>query len=416
MAPHPPDETPLDQAANPDTATSPSAARAVAPPVESPAPQVPAQASTGLVVDDVRHAYGTSMVLDGMSLTALAGEITCLLGASGAGKSTVLRLIAGHERLQSGHITLNGAVFAAPGHEPPPEKRAVGLMFQDAALFPHMRVLDNVAFGLAGAPKAEQRARAHDALEAMGLGDLGARYPHQLSGGQAQRVALARTLAPRPRIVLMDEPFANVDPTKRRALRDMARETLKASGAVVIVVTHDPDEAMDMADTIAVTGEGRILQQGPPEALYHRPEHPAVCAALGGTQALRARVVGAVLETPCGPVHLRAAPEARLQGRTAEAVLRPEALHVEPASDDQAVWSVRDVRFANGGCVVLIGSRQDGHRRDHRRDLGGACLRAAISPGHTVAHHDVSDLGFVRVCQSGPIFLFTPEGGAHVVG
>lgn len=347
----------------------------------------------GLAVRAVSHAYGGTPVLDRAVLTAKSGEITCLLGASGVGKSTILRLIGGHERVQSGEIVLDGSVLADRGTHRVAEHRPVGFVFQDAALFPHMRVLDNVMFGLSGREKGERVALARDVLAAMGLGDLGRRYPHELSGGQAQRVALARALAPRPRVVLLDEPFANVDPALRRNLREDARETLKALDTIVLLVTHDPEEAMEMGDSVAVMANGRVVQQGTPRALHDQPQHAAVCTALGVGQLIRGRVENTTLHTDCGPIELNHAPDGALQGRVVEASVRVDALGLETPGDAAlAPWAVRETRFASGGGhIALVAARLCDHR--------GPCLRVdlgdvdpnGLRPGHGVVLRQVGD-------------------------
>ena len=234
--------------------------------------------------------------LEDISFTAPAGEITCLLGASGCGKSTLLGLAAGLLGVQQGAIVLGGEVLADTRHSPPPEARPVGLVFQDGALFPHMTLAANVAFGM---PKAK-RAQADEWLAKVGLAGMGARYPHQLSGGQQQRAALARAMAPAPRVLLMDEPFASVDIVLRRALRRECRILLREAGATVVLVTHDPAEALDIADRIAVMEGGRIVQFGTPHDLHHAPATAAVGAIFSGAQVIAGARAEAGLDTPFG--------------------------------------------------------------------------------------------------------------------
>jgi len=226
----------------------------------------------------IAYAYGhgasETRALEDISLTAQAGEITCLLGASGCGKSTLLNLAAGLLKVQSGSIHLGGELLADSHTNPPPEDRPVGLVFQDGALFPHMTIAKNIGFGL---PKSEQSA-VEGWLELVGLPGLGGRYPHELSGGQQQRAALARAMAPGPQALLMDEPFASVDIVRRRKLRRECRELLRKRGATVLLVTHDPEEALDIADKIAVMDAGMILQFGTPEELRTAPASDDVAA------------------------------------------------------------------------------------------------------------------------------------------
>ncbi len=220
--------------------------------------------------------------LEDVSFTAPAGEITCLLGASGCGKSTLLGLAAGLLCVQQGEIVLGGEVLADAHRSPPPEARPVGLVFQDGALFPHMTLAANVAFGL---PRA-QRSEAESWLARVGLAGMGARFPHELSGGQQQRAALARAMAPQPHVLLMDEPFASVDIVLRRKLRRDCRILLREAGATVVLVTHDPAEALDIGDRIAVMEAGRIVQFGTPEQLHEAPATAAVGAIFGGAQVI----------------------------------------------------------------------------------------------------------------------------------
>ena len=234
----------------------------------------------------VGHRYGRDEVLKGVTLTAKQGEITCLLGASGSGKSTLLRLAAGLERIQAGEIRLDGGVLSKPGIDPPPERRPVGLVFQDQVLFPHKTALDNVAFGLRELDPRQRRIVAQANLDAVGLGGFSKRYPDTLSGGQQQRVALARALAPAPRVMLLDEPFANVDATLRRSLREDARRALRKSGSIAVIVTHDPDEALELADRIAVMDSGRIVQIDTPDAIWRQPKGRAVAGLFGEAQHL----------------------------------------------------------------------------------------------------------------------------------
>ncbi len=212
--------------------------------------------------------------LEDVSLTAQEGEITCLLGASGCGKSTLLGLAAGLLPVQHGSIHLGGDLLADSATNPPPEERPVGLVFQDGALFPHMTIARNVGFGL----NRSEQGTVDGWLDMVGLAGLGERYPHELSGGQQQRAALARAMAPGPKALLMDEPFASVDIVLRRRLRRDCRRLLCEQGATVVLVTHDPEEALDIADRIAVMDAGRIVQFGTPDRLRTEPDSDVVAA------------------------------------------------------------------------------------------------------------------------------------------
>ncbi len=230
----------------------------------------------------IAHAYGPVRALENVSLAAAPGEITCLLGSSGCGKSTLLGLAAGLLTVQRGSISLSGEVLADENDSPPPERRPVGLVFQDGALFPHMDVATNIGFGL---PSGERGAVARW-LDMVGLSGMGSRYPHELSGGQQQRAALARAMAPGPRVLLMDEPFASVDIVLRRRLRRDCRILLREQGATTLLVTHDPAEALDVADRIAVMEAGRIVQCGTPDELHDTPAAASVGAIFGGAQVI----------------------------------------------------------------------------------------------------------------------------------
>ena len=220
--------------------------------------------SEALVMACVSHAYGDLLAVDDFSLTVQSGELVCILGPSGCGKTTALRLAAGLEHLQNGRISMAGREVAGPDTDVPPEDRNVGLVFQDYALFPHLDVQANVAFGLTRMAAKARRARVDEVLSQVGMQSYGKAYPHELSGGQLQRVALARALAPKPRVVLLDEPFSGLDRALRNQVRDVTLHVLKQSGAATLMVTHDPEEAMFMADRVALMRRGRIAQVGHP--------------------------------------------------------------------------------------------------------------------------------------------------------
>jgi iron(III) transport system ATP-binding protein len=232
-----------------------------------------------LSVDDVVKTFGPVRAVDGVDLALADGELLALLGPSGCGKTTLLRLIAGFERPDSGTITLAGERLAAPGVSLAPEKRRIGLVFQDYALFPHLSVADNVAFGL---PKgANKRERVAHMLDIVGLPGLGKRMPHELSGGQQQRVALARSLASEPRLILLDEPFSNLDPALRASVRAEVWSILQSLGTTAIIVTHDQEEALSLPGRVAVMLRGRIQQAGPAVEVYRNPVDREVAGFVG---------------------------------------------------------------------------------------------------------------------------------------
>src|SRR5574343_231327 len=234
-----------------------------------------------LELNGVVQRYGAHTVVDGVDFRLEAGSIACLLGPSGCGKTTLLRCIAGFEEIAEGEIRLHGAVVSRAGHCTPPEKRRIGMVFQDYALFPHLTVEQNVAFGLGRKPDEAAWRRVRQLLATVGLHGQGDKYPHELSGGQQQRVALARALAPRPELILLDEPFSNLDVGLRERLSVEVREILKREGSTAIMVTHDQHEAFAMADEIGIMYEGRIQQWDVPYNLYHRPANRFVADFIG---------------------------------------------------------------------------------------------------------------------------------------
>jgi iron(III) transport system ATP-binding protein len=255
----------------------------------------------------VRHAYGKTKVLNDISLTVPAGELVCLLGPSGCGKTTLLRIAAGLERLQAGSVTIDEQVVADTKVQLPPEDRQIGFMFQDYALFPHLTVFENVTFGLFRQDPATAKARAGEVLEQVGMTQHSDKHPHLLSGGQQQRVALARALAPKPRLVLLDEPFAGLDTNMRARVRQETLTVLKQTNVATLMVTHDHREAMFMADRIKVMGEnGQILQSGRPEDIYYRPAEEYVARLFGPMNMIEGKVLAGSLATSFGALEVGA--------------------------------------------------------------------------------------------------------------
>ncbi len=234
-----------------------------------------------LELDRIVQRYDRNIVVDRVSFQVNSGEIACLLGPSGCGKTTLLRGIAGFEDLVAGEIHLQNRLVSRPGWRLPPEKRQIGMVFQDYALFPHLSVADNIGFGLGGLKANERRQRIDDWLAIIGLHGRGNNYPHQLSGGQQQRVALARALAPRPQLVLLDEPFSNLDIDLREHLALEVREILRRQQTTAVLVTHDQHEAFAMADRIGVMDAGTILQWDTPYRIYHQPANRRVADFIG---------------------------------------------------------------------------------------------------------------------------------------
>ena len=277
--------------------------------------------------------YGERLAVDGVDLAVPAGGVTALLGPSGCGKTSLLRAIAGFEVPAAGEVAIAGRVVAGPGRWVPPEKRRVAMVFQEGALFPHLTVRGNVLYGLPrrgwlggrrGEAERRRAERARAALELVGMADLAGRYPDQLSGGQQQRVALARALAPEPSLVLLDEPFASLDATLRQRVRAEVRSILETAGATAVLVTHDQEEALSVADTVAVMHGGRILQVGPPEEVYRRPASAAVARFIGDGQLVDCVVDAGIARSVFGRAPAGAADGPGLL------LIRPEDLTIMP--------------------------------------------------------------------------------------
>jgi iron(III) transport system ATP-binding protein len=285
---------------------------------------MPDAADPRLEVRQLVRSFGGRRVVDDVSLSVAAGQVTCLLGPSGCGKSTTLRMIAGVERADAGEVRLDGVIVAGPGVNMPPEVRSVGLMFQDFALFPHLTVADNVGFGLR-VERMQRMRRVGELLEKVNLSGFEAKHPHQLSGGEQQRVALARALAPKPRVMLMDEPFSGLDNRLRDGIRDRTLELLKEEGTAVLLVTHEPDEAMRMADEIALMRAGRIVQKGAPYNVYNAPVDRAAAAFFSDINVIRGISKGALTETPFGAFLT----PGQKDGAEVEIVIRPQHLRID---------------------------------------------------------------------------------------
>ncbi len=279
-----------------------------------------------LSFEGIGHSYGTTDALHDIQLTIAPGEIIGLLGPSGCGKSTLLRIAAGLERPTHGQLLMDGQVMAGPDQFVPAEKRGIGLVFQDFALFPHMTVLDNVTFGLRSVGRSEAERIGRHALERVGLASYAADYPQNLSGGEQQRVALARAIAPRPGILLLDEPFSGLDQRLRDDVRDETLAVLRETRATSIIVTHDPEEAMRMADRIVLLRAGRIIQTGRAVDIYSHPVDLDAARFFSDINVLSGFIRDGVMETPLGrfpATHLA-------QGTAAVAAIRPQAVTLLP--------------------------------------------------------------------------------------
>ena len=308
-----------------------------------------------LQLRDIRFAIDGQRILNGISLDVSAREIVCLLGPSGCGKTTLLRIAAGIERQNAGEVRVGGRTVAGPDVFVPAEARRIGYVFQDLALFPHMRIIDNVVYGRGSLSRAEAQRAGREALAQVGLGGYERAFPHQLSGGQQQRVALTRALLPAPQVVLFDEPFSGLD----RGLRDTVREDtlslLKAREATAVIVTHDPEEALALSDRIALMRDGRIVQIGTPEEIWRWPADLEAARVFSTLNVFRGRVSEGRVETPVGSV----AVGRREDGEALTIAFRPEAFTVLPA-DRAAGAEVRVERRRFFGTYVEIAGTLDG--------------------------------------------------------
>lgn len=282
-----------------------------------------------LTIEDLTRSYGDAAALAGVSLDVAPGEIVCLLGPSGCGKTTLLRVVSGIERPTSGRVLINDQEVAGPARHVPPEARNIGLMFQDFALFPHMSILDNVAFGLKSLAKDERDRAARSILERVGLASFATAFPSTLSGGQQQRVALARAIVPRPAVMLMDEPFSGLDIQLRDAMQEETLALLRETRATSLIVTHDPEEAMRLGDRIVVLRAGRIVQAGTTQALYRDPASLFVARLFSEINEISARVTGGTVETAAG----RFAAPGLADGSDAVLCVRERAIEIAAADN-----------------------------------------------------------------------------------
>jgi iron(III) transport system ATP-binding protein len=283
---------------------------------------IPAQ----LAFENVVQTYGSLHALDGISLTIEPGELVCLLGHSGCGKTTLLRVAAGVEAPTSGRVLMDAREVSGPTAFLPPERRGIGLMFQDYALFPHLTILENVMFGLRDLAANEAETSARRALSRVGLERNAREYPHTLSGGEQQRVALARSIAPRPGVLLMDEPFSNLDRRMRDLIRDETVAILRETGATTVVVTHDPEEAMMIADRIVLMRSGQVVQEGSAEEIYTRPADLFAARFFCDFNEVEGVVEGGRVATPAG---VFPAPHLA-EGASAIVCIRPQGVRLHP--------------------------------------------------------------------------------------
>lgn len=292
--------------------------------------------TSSVTLTRVTRAYDGALALDDVSLSAPQGQVLALLGPSGSGKSTILRLIAGLEPLDAGEIHIGDELVSGNGRMLATEARRIGMVFQDYSLFPHLNAGANVAFGLDKLSRADRDETALKWLDRVGLKHRASAFPHELSGGEQQRVALARALAPAPRAVLLDEPFSGLDPVLRAELRDATLATLMEARTTTLFVTHDAEDALQVADRLAIMKAGRLLQEAPPRMAYDRPASVDAAAALGPINVFTGRVQQGIVTTPFGAVAAAHLPE----GSAAQIAVRAEAVTLQSGAGAR-VLSVR---------------------------------------------------------------------------
>jgi iron(III) transport system ATP-binding protein len=342
----------------------------------------------GVEVSDITKTFdGVTSVLDGVSVSVDAGATLALLGPSGCGKTTLLRIIAGLEVPDRGEVVVGGRTLTGPGGVVPPEKRRIGMVFQDWALFPHLSVARNVGFGL---PRAERRSspRIDEALELVGLSGLGDRMPSTLSGGQQQRVALARAIAPRPSVLLLDEPFSNLDATLRTHIRTEIHQLLVGLGITTVFVTHDQDEAFILGDRVAVLAAGRVVQAGSPSELYLRPATRWLADFVGDANFLPASADGASATTAIGELPLMHDAHG-----TVEVLVRPEHLDLATLGPDGAGTGSDDAASGGAGVVELV--EYVGHDTTYLVRTGDLTLRVRRPSLPTAERGDRVSLRYV---------------------
>lgn len=355
-----------------------------------------------LELDALHLAFGRHSVVRDLGFSLAQGQIGCLLGPSGCGKTTVLRAIAGFEPVHAGTIRLDGHVVSDAIRHVPPEQRRIGMVFQDYALFPHLTVARNIGFGLRGVPAAERTQRVDELLATIGLSDQARKFPHELSGGQQQRVALARALAPRPALLMLDEPFSNLDVELRERLSTEVREIIKAAGTTAILVTHDQHEAFAVADEIGIMHEGRIQQWDSPYNLYHRPANRFVADFIGQGVFLPGTVVNSrqvrmelgVLESKI-PVECGIGCEDCNRGCHVEVLLRPDDVVHDDASPMRAEVLAKAFRGADILYTLRLksGARLLSLVPSHHNHAIGEPIGIRLDVDHVVAFHDSADPG-----------------------
>ena len=328
----------------------------------------------------VTKRFGDVVAVDDVSFQLMPGEVLSILGASGCGKTTLLRLIAGFETLDAGQLRLQPDLNSDAKRHIPPERRNIGMVFQEYALFPHLTVAQNVSFGLRGLPRNEQFNRTRDALVLVRLDSLDARYPHELSGGQQQRVALARTLAPSPIAVLLDEPFSNLDAGMRQDVRQEVEAILRGKGIAAIFVTHDREEAFAFADRVGVMCDGRLEQVGTPNELYDAPVSPEVASIVGDCDFLAGVALGEMADTEIGLLPYKLS-EGHLPDRAKLLLMvRPQDLAIEPSEMGECLVEAQEYR--GGETMLTVRMPRGGTLRCRQLGYSGLKkgLRVTLTP------------------------------------
>jgi len=351
-----------------------------------------------VAVTGLHKAFGSHRVLTGVDLEVPTGSLTAILGPSGSGKTTLLRLLAGFERADAGTITIGDVVVEGPAVYVAPERRRIGYVPQEGSLFPHLTVGANVGFGLGA--KERRRGKVDSMLEAVGLGGFGRRYPHQLSGGQQQRVALARALAIEPTVVLLDEPFASLDAHLRASVRADVQEIFRRAGTTAVLVTHDQDEALSVADRVAALRDGKIVQYAAPEELYSRPADAKLAGFVGDANLLDGVLAGGEVKTLLGSLPVDPAAAAALeasQGDEVTVLIRPEQIDLGPidlVGEDGITARVISYDYYGHDAVVHL-------RPEHHADGRAIIARVVGTPAPAGSR--------VTLRTRGPVFAW-PKG------
>ena len=350
-------------------------------------------ASSILELRHVSCAYETGRpAVQEISFAAREGEILCLLGPSGCGKTTILRAIAGFEPVRSGQLFLSGQLVSSPDVMTPTENRHVGMVFQEYALFPHLRVQDNIAFGLHHLPRSERASRVQEMLRLTGLEGFERRYPHELSGGQQQRVALARALVQNPVVLLLDEPFSNLDPDMAGRMRQELHDLLRRTKTTTVLVTHDHDEAFAMADRIAVLNQGRLEQFDTPEMMYHMPATPFVADFVGQADFIPGTVSQGMVHTELGefPDTIECT-----DGTNVVVMIRPDDIHLVPTEGARSRVLSRQFHGSENLYTVSLPSGQIVHSSQGSTSVyqAGTTVELRVLATHTVLFRQEKSTG-----------------------